>query len=202
MLQEGIIPEANKRTMQANSALAQNRGLNAQELGEIHDLFYATVYRYVSYRLEDVQLCEDIASEVFLRLVEALEARKEIKEMRGWLLGTASHLVADHLRRKYRRRTESLDDHHHLADGRSPEGQAEQNLRQAMVREAMRRLTEDQQNVLALRFSQELSLEETAQILGKSVGAVKVLQFRALEALRRYLEVREADGQVGSLRNF
>lgn len=202
MLLERILPEASKRTMQANSALAQNRGLNAEELGEIHDLFYPAVYRYVSYRLEDAQLCEDIASEVFLRLVETLEAGKAIKDARAWLMGTTSHLVMDHLRSKYRRQVEPLDDQHHLAEGGSPEGLAEQNLRQAMVREAMRRLTEDQQNVLALRFSQELSLEETAQIMGKSVGAVKVLQFRALEALRKHLEVREADGQVGSLRNF
>ena len=53
---------------------------------------------------------------------------------------------------------------------------------------AMSRLTPDQQHVLALRFSQDLSLEETASMVGKSVNAVKVLQFRALAAMRRLLD--------------
>ena len=55
------------------------------------------------------------------------------------------------------------------------------------VRQAIQRLTPDQQNVLALRFSQEFSLAETAKIVDKSINAVKVLQFRALAALRRIL---------------
>jgi RNA polymerase sigma-70 factor (ECF subfamily) len=49
-------------------------------------------------------------------------------------------------------------------------------------------LTVDQQHVLALRFAEEYSLEETAHIMGKTIGAVKTLQFRALAALRRLLE--------------
>jgi len=56
------------------------------------------------------------------------------------------------------------------------------------IRWAMVRLTIDQQHVLALRFSQDLSLEETATIVGKSINAVKVLQFRALAAMRRLLD--------------
>ncbi len=56
------------------------------------------------------------------------------------------------------------------------------------IRWAMARLTPDQQHVLALRFSQDCSLEETASMVGKSVNAVKVLQFRALAAMRRLLD--------------
>jgi len=56
------------------------------------------------------------------------------------------------------------------------------------IRWAMARLTQDQQHVLALRFSQDFSLEETASAVGKSINAVKVLQFRALAAMRRFLD--------------
>ena len=56
------------------------------------------------------------------------------------------------------------------------------------IRWAMSRLTPDQQHVLALRFSQDCSLEETASMVDKSVNAVKVLQFRTLAAMRRLLD--------------
>ena len=61
----------------------------------------------------------------------------------------------------------------------------EQRGDQLAVREAIRQLTPEQQHVLALRFSQELSLEETAAVMGKTITAVKVLQFRAVQALRQ-----------------
>lgn len=178
--------------MEADTLLSRVRQLDTQALAFLHDQYYPVVYRYVAYRLEDVQACEDIASEVFLRLVEALHRdRANIQDLRGWLLGTASHLVTDALRRKYRRPTETLEAHENrLQAGDSPERHAEQVMDTQQVRAAMTHLTPDQQHVIALRFSQELSLDETAQIMGKSVGAVKVLQFRALDSLRRLLEER------------
>jgi RNA polymerase sigma-70 factor, ECF subfamily len=178
--------------MEADTLLSRARQLDSQALAFLHDQYYPVVYRYVTYRLEDALVCEDITSEVFLRLVETLHnGRGNIQDLRGWLLGTASHLVSDFLRHKYRRPTEALEAHEErLKTGESPEGYAEQSMHAQQVREAMTRLTPDQQHVIALRFSQELSLEETAQMMGKSVGAVKVLQFRALEALRRVLEER------------
>lgn len=64
----------------------------------------------------------------------------------------------------------------------------EQTWQQELVRNAMKELTPEQQHVLALRFAEERSLDEAARILGKSVTAVKALQFRAVAALRRALE--------------
>ncbi len=159
-----------------------------QALGQLHDEHYPAVYRYLAYRLGDPALSEDLAAETFLRLLDALrKPLTRVDNPRAWLLGTAHHLAMDALRRKYRRREEDLADHESLPAHHSPEAAAEsaQTLRQ--VRQAMRRLTADQQHVLALRFTQELSLEETAQMMKKSLSAVKVIQFRALAALRRLL---------------
>ncbi len=61
---------------------------------------------------------------------------------------------------------------------------------QHQVRDAFGELTPEQQHVLALRFSQERSLDETASIMGKTITAVKALQFRAVASLRRALEER------------
>ena len=78
-----------------------------------------------------------------------------------------------------------------LMDGeRDVSALAEQSERQADVRRALHRLTPEQQHVLSLRFGSELSLEETAQLMERSVNAIKALQFRALAGLRRELERR------------
>lgn len=159
-----------------------------EALGQIHDLYYPVVYRYVRFRVEDEGTCEDITSEVFARFLQAVKRRdRRIDDLRGWLLGTSSNLVHDHFRDHYRRPVDPLEDHDSLPDLQTAETLTERKLNRAELQQAIRQLTQDQQHVLALRFSQECSLEETARLIGKTVNAVKVLQFRALAALRRLL---------------
>lgn len=178
--------------MQSDSILIQAGQLDPAALAEIHDRYYAEVFRYVAYRVRQPQAREDISAEVFLRLLGALQrGRGPRRNLRGWLLGTAAHLVVDHYRHDSRHATEILDEAH-PDRGESPAVAAERSLEESRVRQAMQRLTRDQQHVLALRFSEERSLEETAQIMERSVAAVKVLQFRALAALRRALGDEEA----------
>ena len=173
--------------MDRDLELIQASNPDPQNLALIHDRFYPVVYRYVRYRLEDEQVCEDLTSEVFLRLIDAVNERKHtIKNLRGWLLGTASHLVNDHLRLNYTRPVEALEEHHTRADP-SPEAVVEASWQQRQVRSALQRLTQEQQHVIALRFSEERSIEETAHLMDKTIGAVKTLQFRALASLRQLL---------------
>lgn len=174
--------------MNSESLLERARKFEHDALAELHDQLYPVIYRYVRFRLDDEQACEDITSEVFLRFLNALrQPTRPIEDARAWMLGTASNLVHDHYRLKYRRPVENLDGHENLVSPAVTEGIVERRFSYHELRGAMGKLTLDQQNVLALRFTQELSLEETAQIVGKSINAVKVLQFRALAALRRLL---------------
>jgi len=164
------------------------QAFDPQALAALHDQLYPDVYRYIAYRLGDGPLSQDLASEVFLRLLEALRAKRvSTANLRGWLYATAHHLVMDALRQKYRRPTQELHENQHVTT-RNPEQTIEDGQRLEAVQRAMQHLTPEQQHVLSLRFSQELSLEEVAAIMGKSVNAVKVLQFRALAALRRWLQ--------------
>ena len=175
--------------MDLDELFKQAQRLDPQALGQLHDLFYPVVYKYVSFRLQDQQICEDISSEVFVRLLDTFHRRdRMIKDVRAWMIGIASNLVNDHYRQKYRRQLEDLEDFEDLPAHHSTEGTVDQALTMEEIRWAMVRLTSDQQHVLALRFSQDLSLEETATIVGKSINAVKVLQFRALAAMRRLLD--------------
>lgn len=185
-----IIPQStyDHRMDSPEQTLARARQKDPNALTAIHDRYYPVIYRYVRYRMGDDPVCEDITAEVFLRLIGALHRNiGPERDLRAWLLGTASHLVNDHLRAKYRQRLSHLDGHEPDA-GLSPEDSVERAWQRQEVRSAFLALTVDQQHVLALRFAEEYSLEETAQIMGKTIGAVKTLQFRALAALRRLLE--------------
>ena len=168
---------------------ARARRLEPQALTELHDQLYPVVYRYVCFRLEDHQVVEDIAAETFLRLLDALHERPDsIREPKAWLMGTASNLVYEHLRQRYRHPVENLDAHLDLTADHNTEAIVEKNHADWLVHEAMRELTDDQQHVLALRFSHGMSISETARLVKKSVNAVKVLQYRAMSSLRRILE--------------
>jgi RNA polymerase sigma-70 factor (ECF subfamily) len=169
--------------------------MDANALAQIHDHFYPEVYRYVRFRLQHEQICEDITADVFLRLLDALNRRGgPDHNLRGWLFATASNLVNDHFRRHYTRPTDNLDGHEdHPDQAPNPESAVEQRWEQEMLRQAIGQLTPEQQHVLALRFTDDHSLDETAKIVGKSVNAVKALQFRALASLRRLLSDEEKE---------
>jgi len=161
------------------------QNLDKQVIGAVYDQYFSEVYRYVLYRMGDSSLAEDVASDVFVRLLEASQDGRGPKtNLKGWLISTASHIVMDTLRRKYRRPEEELSE---TMPDLSPSIAAEidQREKNQTVNNAFAQLTSEQQNVLALRFGQGYSLEETASLMNKNVNAVKALQFRALAALQR-----------------
>jgi RNA polymerase sigma-70 factor (ECF subfamily) len=161
------------------------RDLNPQVIAAVYDRYFSDVYRYVRYRLGDEQTAEDIASDVFVRLLEASQrGRSPQTNLKAWLLGTASHIVTDYMRRSYRRPTEELSEN--MLDPLAvPVAELERRESESAVSSAMRKLTPDQQHVLSLRFGEGYSIEETAAVMNKNVNAVKALQFRALASLQR-----------------
>ena len=168
-------------------ALQGLQNLDSQAIGAVYDQYFTEVYRYVHYRINDDTTAEDIASDVFMRLLEAAQKNQGPRSsLKGWLIATASNAVNDHLRRKYRRPIEALSEA--IPDGRpSVHFEVDTREQNRMIQSAYAHLTSEQQHVLALRFGQGYSLEETATHLKKKVNAVKALQFRALAALQRQI---------------
>jgi RNA polymerase sigma-70 factor, ECF subfamily len=174
-------------TYNEHEALTGLRKLDSLSIGAIYDQYFPEIYRYVRYRINDDSVAEDIASDVFVRLLEAAQKNQgPHSNLKGWLIATASNVVNDHLRRQYRRPVEDLPEAMPYA---GPSVHAEVDLREQhrLVRQAYAQLTSEQQHVLALRFGQGYSLAETATHLKKNINAVKALQFRALESLQRQI---------------
>jgi RNA polymerase sigma-70 factor, ECF subfamily len=167
--------------------LAAASRLDARALAAIHDRCYPDLYRYLLYKLGDKQTAEDLSSEVFMRLLEAFQAKRPPKSLRPWLFGVAGHLVADYYRRQERRpQTELQDEIPDAAEGL--EATLMKSFSVQSVQRTLTQLTEEQQQVLALRFQEGRSITDTAILLEKSETAIKQLQFRAVGTLRRLLE--------------
>ena len=156
-----------------------------QALAEVHDRYFDRIYQYLNYRLGEPEIAADLAGEVFLALVHTLKARKPPKtSLAGWLYAVARNLAADYIKNKHR--TVPLMENL-VADEPSMTERVHLAQMAPILKRALLQLTEEQQHVIALRFGQGLSLAETAQIMQKSVGAVKALQHRALASLARHI---------------
>lgn len=145
------------------------------------------IYRYIYYRVGDVSTAEDLTAEVFLRAIDGLPDY----EPRGvpfvaWLYRIAQARIADHFRRERRVGTVALGEDLPSAED-SPLVKVELSFYHEELRTAISELTLDQQQVIILKFVEGLSNVEVAQMLGKTEGAVKSLQHRALAALQRLM---------------
>lgn len=153
-------------------------------LAEIYDLYSPRLYRYAMRLLGDDCAAEDCVSETFSRFLKALQAGKGPRDyLQAYLFRTAHNLVVDHYRRQPL--TEELTDD--LPNAEDTENAAEHNLSQNRVRAALHKLTEDQQQVVSLKFLEGWENDEIACALHKPIGAVKSLQHRALAQLQKFL---------------
>jgi RNA polymerase sigma-70 factor (ECF subfamily) len=153
----------------------------------IHKRYFPDVYRFACRRLNDPSLAEDVAAEAFTRLLEcSLKGRGPKTNVGGWLMRTTANLVNDHYRAVYRHRNVELYDDI-PADEPSPGEVFDNKEENRRLRTALRGLTDEQADVLALRFGRGLSVAATAETLGKNPNAVKALQFRAIGGLRKTL---------------
>jgi RNA polymerase sigma-70 factor, ECF subfamily len=168
--------------------LSAVRQLDPDALTEVHDTYYVAIFRYIAARVGNREVAADLASDVFVRLLAAVrDNRAPQNTLKGWLYRVASIVVADYHRRAYRaRRYEILQE----AGGESADPHEIVHSRQSVesLHQALTRLTEDQQEVIALRYGFGMPVREVAETMNKSEGAVKQLQARAVAALSKQLK--------------
>lgn len=192
-------------TSSEKSLLEGVRRLDAAALAEMYDIFSPALYAYAYRQVGSADLAEECVAETFSRMLTALQRGGGPGENLGaYLYRVAHNWITD----QYRRRPEVIslemqDDDPVLRGARlagqdgdaqaggDPHRQAEMRAQQLQVRHALSRLTPEQRQVVVLRYLEDFDLDEIAEMLGKPVGAIKALQHRALEALRRLLPAQE-----------
>ena len=175
-------PEATR--LRALVDLAQQG--DAEAFGQLYDHYVTGVFRFVYYRVGSRQLAEDLTSETFVRGLRAIQRFTwQGKDFGAWLTTIARNLIADHFKSS-RARLEIVSET--IPEGRSShadssEHEALAHISNAMLFESVNALPSDQRDCVLMRFIQGLSIAETASALGRSEGAVKQLQLRAVRSL-------------------
>lgn len=152
----------------------------------VYEAYFAPLYQYARLRVGDSGLAQDVVSEVFVRLIEVMGTWSAPREhLRGWLFRVARNEIY----RMYgkNRPLAELEEWMPATTESDPAVQLGDLMELDRARHALRMLNPEHQEVLILRFGQQLSLRETADIMGKSVSAIKSLQFRAIDTLRSIL---------------
>lgn len=161
----------------------------------LYNLYADRVFRYLYARLGQRELAEDLTADVFVRLLQNLprfrvNSARPVASFSAFVYRVAGNLLTDQYRKQKHRDHQNIDDQPNLADCRpEPFGYtaASENSRELV--DAMRKLGAEQQAVLLYRFGEEFSVHEVAEIMGKTAGAIKALQHRAIANLRRILTV-------------
>jgi len=171
--------------------------LDEEALTAIFDEFAPAIYKYTLRLCHDPIVADNIVGDVFAQLLEQFAAGKGPRtNLRSYLYQTAYHLVVD--RSRYNQHTAPLEVATNLHEkGRPAPTQTqieERVLMEGLVTAMNSELTEDQRHVIILRFLEDFSLKETAEIVGKDVNNIKVIQNRGIAKLRKALGLQmEAD---------
>lgn len=152
-----------------------------EAIAEIFEHYYAKIYRGLYYRTRTIQDAEDLAGEVFVKVLRSI--RQQSGNFEAWLHTIAKNTLTDHYRRNAARKETG-------ADERALENLPEKAQKDAPgltteeLKAAISKLTGEQQEVVILRFIEGYDTETMARITGKTIGAVKAAQFRGLAALK------------------
>jgi RNA polymerase sigma-70 factor (ECF subfamily) len=162
---------------------------DSEAFGQLYDFYSASVYRFVYYRVATTQLAEDLTSETFFRALRAISSFQwQGKDFGAWLTTIARNLVVDHYKSARSRLETSMPSVGEWEEtAANPEQRAIQSLTNELLRAKLAELPGDQQECLVLRFLNSCSIAETAEVMGKSDGAVKQLQLRAIRNLARLM---------------
>ena len=165
------------------------RGGDKDAFGELYDHYHLAVFRFLYYRVSSTTLAEDLTAETFFRALRAMDSfRWQGKDFGAWLMTIARNLTADHFkagRTRLEQTTEDLGTLDSTTDG--PEGEVLSSLTNETLLAALADLPAEQRDCLVMRFLEGMSIAETADVQGRSSGAVKQLQLRGVRNLKKLL---------------
>ncbi len=178
----------------------QNGETTAYE--QVYDVYADRLYRYLLARTADADAAADLTTEVFVRVMRSIGSFRLNRDQAaatfgGWLYRIAANLAGEYHRAKNRETWLSLDAAvERPATGADPAEMAERSEDLRHLAQAMQGLSEEQRMVLTAKFVENMSNADIAAWLGKSEGAVKSLQHRALRSLARLMRRDAAQTQA------
>lgn len=177
--------------------LTKAKELDPAALKALHQAFYEPVARYINFKVGNVQTVEDLSGEVFVRVLEGLRRGKAWRDSpRGWIMGIARNVVADYYRRRERVTEIKLTPDISATEENNPVHLMLLSERKEILLAAIQELTDDQRDVILMRFMEGINIEGVAKAMDKTPGAVKGLQYRALRALAEKMQAFSAENRL------
>ncbi len=179
--------------LQEKILLAKIRQKDPDAYAQVYDTHIDGIYRFIYFKVPTTEIAEDVTSEVFLKAWEYLTANegRSVKHLRAFLYTIARNKVTDYYRKKALGREISLE-------GARPENQPNLQTRELgltfredanpLLQKQIRKLKDEYQEIILLRFVEDLTIKEIARVVGKSNGAIRVTIHRALKALKLLIE--------------
>jgi RNA polymerase sigma-70 factor (ECF subfamily) len=171
------------------------RSGDKEAFGQLYDHYQPSVYRFLYYRVGSMTLAEDLTAETFFRALRSMHSfRWQGKDFGAWLMTIARNLTADHFKAGRTRLEQTTEDMQTLdTTSEGPEIEVLSSLTNESLLRALGELPTEQRECLIMRFLQGLSIAETAEILGRSSGAVKQLQLRGVRNLAKLIPAGERE---------
>ena len=183
------ILEGKHGAIDSNTLLLIKRaaGGDSESFGRLYDIFLEPIYRYIYHHVGESKTAEDIAQEVFIKAWKAIKScRGKETTFKAWLYRIAHNHTVDYLR--CRRNESRIDDQNVVGELDSLDtslNEIEEDREVSRVLSEMASLPDSQRQVVVLKFIEGLDNREVSRIMGKSQGAIRVLQVRALAGLRK-----------------
>lgn len=167
------------------SALVERAKQDQDALGELYERYVDRIYNYLYYRTGNVHDAEDLTARVFVRTVRHIGNYEDRgAPFSAWLYSIARNMLSNWYRDRSKRKLLPLDSIAQKSGGDGPERRTEQSEDKDALLAAIRRLPADRQELLILKYVEQLPNVEIGQIMGRTEGAIKALYHRTLLSLR------------------
>ena len=160
-------------------------GGNFEAFGKLYGIYLDRIYRYVFYQVKDKMTAEDITEDVFVKAWKAIDSCKgKGHTFSAWIYRIAHNHIINTLRNMQKYKSIEIEN---VAEVNDPKLEVETTLDRQELMEVIAELPQSQKQVVILKFIEDLDNREIGQIMSRSEGAVRILQMRALTALRQKL---------------
>lgn len=167
-----------------------------EEFDRLYETYHHTLFQYLFYMVRNREVAEELVQEVYIKVLNSFQSFEGKSSEKTWLYSVAKHVGIDWIRSQSRKKRKwegqqfewserefELQDHAPL-----PEEILVQKDEVQQIYQMLKRCTDDQQQVIILRYIQALSISETADVLGWTESKVKTTQHRAIKALKQHME--------------
>lgn len=154
-----------------------------EAFGQLYDVYVKQIYRFVYFKVSSREEAEDVTADVFLKTWNYLRENKEVKSFSGLLYRVARTAIID-VYRSRAKEPQLMNDEMDVTDGGAWYKKLEIKIENEKLIQALKKLKQEYQEIIILRFVDELELDEIAEIMGKGSVAVRVTLHRALKKLK------------------